>query len=141
MNQANINEWDKPMQDYIAALRAGTGETSTQYSLRYIGSMVGDILRTLLYGGVFAYPADTKNQDGKLRLLYEGAPMSMIMEQAGGKAITGFTRVMDIPPSKVHQRVPVILGSPDDVDECQKYYLESDDEKLRERCMSRLQEA
>jgi fructose-1,6-bisphosphatase I len=141
LNQANINEWDKPMQDYIKAVRSGNGQTGKNYSLRYIGSMVGDIHRTLLYGGIFAYPADTKNQDGKLRLLYEGAPMSMIMEQAGGKAITGYTRVMDIPPSKVHQRVPVILGSKEDVDECQKYYLDSDDAALKERCMRRMNTA
>ncbi|CAK9020713.1 6-bisphosphatase [Durusdinium trenchii] len=116
-NQGNINEWDQPMRDYIEAIRKGEGESKKPYSLRYIGSMVGDIHRTLLYGGIFAYPADKKNQDGKLRLLYEGAPMSFIMEQAGGKAITGHSRVLDIPPVGVHQRVPVILGSAEDVDE------------------------
>merc|ERR1711972_247393 len=126
------------MRQYIDAIKKGKGETGKPYSLRYIGSMVGDIHRTLLYGGIFAYPADKKNQDGKLRLLYEGAPMSMIMEQAGGKAITGHSRVLDIPPAKVHQRVPVVLGSADDVDECQKHYLESGDAELKERCMSRL---
>jgi len=141
LNQANINDWDEPMQKYVKAVRSGAGETGKPYSLRYIGSMVGDIHRTLLYGGIFAYPADTKNKDGKLRLLYEGAPMSMIMEQAGGKAVTGFTRVLDIPPVKVHQRVPVILGSPDDVDECQKYYFESNDAALRQSCEARLKTA
>eukprot|EP00440_Ansanella_granifera_P007103 gb/GFBE01007692.1/.p1 GENE.gb/GFBE01007692.1/~~gb/GFBE01007692.1/.p1 ORF type:complete len:106 (+),score=31.30 gb/GFBE01007692.1/:1-318(+) len=100
--------------------------------------MVGDIHRTLLYGGIFTYPADTKNQDGKLRLLYEGAPMSMIVEQAGGKAITGHSRVLDIPPVSVHQRVPVILGSSDDVDECKKYYDASTDPTLKERCERRM---
>jgi len=139
LNQANINEWDEPMQKYIQAIRSGSGESGKAYSLRYIGSMVGDIHRTLLYGGIFAYPADSKNQDGKLRLLYEGAPMSMIMEQAGGKAVTGHSRVLDIPPTKVHQRVPVILGSPEDVDECQKYYFESNDPVLKARCEARLQ--
>jgi len=140
-NQANIGEWDEPMKQYIDAIKQGKGETGKQYSLRYIGSMVGDIHRTLLYGGIFSYPADTKNQDGKLRLLYEGAPMSMIVEQAGGKAITGHSRVMDIPPVSVHQRVPVILGSAEDVDECKKYYDKSDDPKLKERCERRLQGA
>jgi len=133
LNQANIAQWDAPMIEYVKDIRAGKGETGKKYSLRYIGSMVGDIHRTLLYGGIFAYPADKKNQDGKLRLLYEGAPMSMIMEQAGGKAITGFGSVMEIQPSKVHQRVPVILGSAEDVDECQKYWLKSTDAALRER--------
>lgn len=138
LNQANIGAWDGPMRDYIRDIKAGKGETGVKYSLRYIGSMVGDVHRTLLYGGIFAYPADTKNKDGKLRLLYEAAPMSMILEQAGGKAITGFTDVMDIRPRKVHQRVPVILGSKEDVEECQKYFLNCGDPILKERCMSRL---
>lgn len=138
-NQGNINEWDQPMRDYIEAIRKGEGESKKPYSLRYIGSMVGDIHRTLLYGGIFAYPADKKNQDGKLRLLYEGAPMSFIMEQAGGKAITGHSRVLDIPPVGVHQRVPVILGSAEDVDECKKFFDSSDDPALKARCEKRLQ--
>lgn len=138
VNEANIFDWDAPMRDYIRDIQQGKGQTGKKYSLRYIGSMVGDVHRTLLYGGVFAYPADKKNQDGKLRLLYEAAPMSFIVEQAGGKSITGHSRVMDIPPVKVHQRVPIILGSMEDVEECQKYYDESDDPELKARCLSRL---
>jgi fructose-1,6-bisphosphatase I len=138
VNQANSHNWDKPMQDYIKDIQEGNGETKVPYALRYIGSMVGDVHRTLLYGGVFAYPADNKHKDGKLRLLYEGAPMAFILEQAGGKAITGHSRVMDIPPVNVHQRVPVILGSTEDVDECFKYYSKSDDPALKERCENRL---
>eukprot|EP00403_Amphidinium_massartii_P010412 CAMPEP_0178421046 /NCGR_PEP_ID=MMETSP0689_2-20121128/26448_1 /TAXON_ID=160604 /ORGANISM="Amphidinium massartii, Strain CS-259" /LENGTH=474 /DNA_ID=CAMNT_0020042551 /DNA_START=138 /DNA_END=1562 /DNA_ORIENTATION=- len=137
-NEANISEWDEPMRQYIRDIQQGKGETGKKYSLRYIGSMVGDVHRTLLYGGLFAYPADSKNQDGKLRLLYEAAPMSFIVEQAGGKSITGHSRVMDIPPVAVHQRVPIILGSKADVEECQKYYEKSDDPALKERCMKRL---
>merc|ERR1719356_264262 len=114
------------MRQYIRDIQNGKGETGKAYSLRYIGSMVGDVHRTLLYGGLFAYPADTKNPNGKLRLLYEAAPMSFIVEQAGGKSVTGHSRVMDIPPVEVHQRVPIILGSTEDVEECQKYYFESD---------------
>lgn len=139
LNQANRQEWDEPMRQYISAIQEGKGETGKPYSLRYIGSMVGDIHRTLLYGGIFAYPADTKNQDGKLRLLYEGAPMSFLMEQAGGKSITGHSRVLDIPPAKVHQRIPVIMGSKEDVEECQKFYEKSDDPVLKKRCENRLQ--
>merc|ERR1719436_1345656 len=138
MNQANFSQWDEPMKDYVNDIKSGAGETGKAYSLRYIGSMVGDIHRTLLYGGIFAYPADKKNKDGKLRLLYEGAPMAFILEQAGGKAITGHSRVLDIPPVSVHQRVPVILGSPEDVEECEKYYKASDDPTLKERCERRL---
>merc|ERR1712079_181292 len=138
VNQANMSQWDKPMQDYISDMMNGKGQTSTQYALRYIGSMVGDVHRTLLYGGVFAYPADSKNKNGKLRLLYEGAPMSFIVEQAGGKSITGHSRVMDIPPTGVHQRVPVILGSADDIDECYGYFDRCKDPELRARCENRL---
>lgn len=137
-NEANFDNWDQPMQDYIRSIQGGVGESGKKYSLRYIGSMVGDVHRTLLYGGIFAYPADAKNLDGKLRLLYEAAPMSFIVEQAGGKATTGHSRVMDIPPTGVHQRVPIILGSSEDVEECQKYYTKSKDPTLKARCEQRM---
>merc|ERR1711920_148681 len=97
--------------------------------------------RGVVDGGVFAYPADSKNANGKLRLLYEAAPMSFLMEQAGGKSITGHSRVMDIPPTNVHQRVPIIMGSPDDIDECYSYYDKSNDPKLIARCEARLKGA
>merc|ERR1719235_1954448 len=122
INEANYFDWDPALQTYVNNLKAGKGETGEKYSARYIGSMVGDIHRTLLYGGIFGYPGDAKNPDGKLRLLYEGAPMSFILEQAGGKSTTGSQRVMNIEPKKVHQRVPVFLGSADDVDEVTKVY-------------------
>merc|ERR1719395_299763 len=122
MNEANRNMWDTPLQKYIDDLQNGQGETGKRYTSRYIGSMVGDVHRTLLYGGLFGYPGDAKNPNGKLRLVYEGAPMSYILEQAGGKSTTGSQRVMDISPSAVHQRVPVFLGSPDDIDEVVKVY-------------------
>merc|ERR1719375_1518290 len=122
INEANYNDWDPALQTYVNNLKAGKGESGEKYSARYIGSMVGDIHRTLLYGGIFGYPGDAKNPDGKLRLLYEGAPMSFILEQAGGKSTTGSQRVMNIEPRAVHQRVPVFLGSPDDIDEVSKVY-------------------
>merc|ERR1712078_466533 len=121
MNEANYFDWDPKLQGYVDKLKKGEGETGTKYSSRYIGSMVGDVHRTLLYGGIFAYPGDKKNTNGKLRLLYEAAPMSMIFEQAGGKSITGpDNRVLDLVPEKVHQRCPVFIGSPEDVDELEK---------------------
>merc|ERR1712118_378112 len=122
VNEANRWLWDPELTEYITAIQKGEGETGKQYSARYIGSMVGDVHRTLLYGGIFGYPGDTKNPNGKLRLLYEGAPMSYLLEQAGGKSTTGSQRVMEITPNGVHQRVPVFLGSPDDVDEVSKVY-------------------
>ena len=115
INEANRWQWDEPLRNYVTALQKGEGETGKQYTARYLGSMVGDIHRTLLYGGIFGYPADTKNKNGKLRLLYEAAPMAYLVEQAGGLALTGKTRIMDLIPQQVHQRVPVILGSPRDV--------------------------
>jgi fructose-1,6-bisphosphatase I len=116
-NEANLEMWDSPMRKCVESWRMGTGKSGKTFSSRYIGSMVGDVHRTLLYGGVFGYPGDTKNPNGKLRLLYEGAPMSFIMEQAGGISTTGRKRVMEITPEVVHQRVPVIMGSKNVVQE------------------------
>lgn len=121
-NEANRHDWDVPLQTYINDLQQGLGETKQRYTSRYIGSMVADVHRTLLYGGVFGYPADQRNPNGKLRLLYEAAPMAFLLEQAGGRALTGHHRILDVMPESVHQRVPCILGSPQDVDECRKYY-------------------
>ena len=125
-NEANTPNWDTPLQDVVAGWKAGTGKSGKRFSSRYIGSMVGDVHRTLLYGGVFGYPGDTKNPNGKLRLLYEGAPMSFIVEQAGGLSTTGKERVMDISPEQVHQRVPVILGSKNDVQEVIDAYADAE---------------
>jgi fructose-1,6-bisphosphatase I len=123
-NEANTPNWDKPLQDVVTKWKSGTGRSGKKFSSRYIGSMVGDVHRTLLYGGVFGYPGDKKNLNGKLRLLYEGAPMSFIMEQAGGLSTTGTRRVMEIAPEIVHQRVPVIMGSKNDVQEVIDAYAE-----------------
>uniref|UniRef100_A0A3B3UHL1 Fructose-1,6-bisphosphatase 1 n=1 Tax=Poecilia latipinna TaxID=48699 RepID=A0A3B3UHL1_9TELE len=97
-------------------------DSSAPYGSRYIGSMVADVHRTLVYGGIFLYPANVKSPKGKLRLLYECNPMAFIMEQAGGKATTGSENVLDIQPTNIHQRVPVVLGSPDDVEEYLSIY-------------------
>lgn len=148
MNEANRPSWDAPLRAYIEDIQKGEGESGKQYSSRYIGSMVGDVHRTLLYGGLFGYPADRKNVNGKLRLLYEAAPMAYLVEQAGGLALTGKTRIMDLMPQNVHQRVPVILGSSEDVREMRKYYdaftgsntMDDSNEAaaIRARCFSRL---
>lgn len=93
-NEANRWEWERPLQDYVTDIQKGSGESKKQYSGRYIGSMVGDVHRTLLYGGIFGYPTTSKSPEGKLRLLYEAAPMSFLMEQAGGMSTTGRERIM-----------------------------------------------
>ena len=123
INEANRWQWDEPLRDYVTAIQQGEGQTGKQYTARYLGSMVGDIHRTLLYGGIFGYPADTKNKNGKLRLLYEAAPIAMLMEAAGGLAVGGDgERILDIEPEDVHQRVPCFFGSADDVMEMRSYY-------------------
>ena len=116
-NEANSASWDKPLKDVLSKWRKGTGKSGKTFSSRYVGSMVADVHRTLLYGGIFGYPGDAKNPNGKLRLLYEGAPMSFIVEQAGGLSTTGKQRVMEVQPEFVHQRVPIVMGSKEDVQE------------------------
>jgi fructose-1,6-bisphosphatase I len=92
------------------------------YSARYIGSMVADVHRTLLYGGIFGYPDDKKSAKGKLRLLYEAFPMAYLTEQAGGLATTGTGRVLDVVPGSIHERCPIWLGSKEDVEELMGFY-------------------
>jgi fructose-1,6-bisphosphatase I len=121
INEGNFVNWDENVQRYVQYLKEEDKTTSRPYSLRYIGTMVGDVHRTLLYGGIFAYPGDKKNPDGKLRLCYECNPMAYIIEQAGGRAINGKQRILDIKPSALHQRTPVFLGSEDDVNVCEKF--------------------
>lgn len=138
INEANRTNWDAPMQAYIEGLASGKNRGKKAYTSRYIGSMVGDVHRTLLYGGVFGYPADSKNVNGKLRLLYEAAPMSFLIEQAGGKSTTGLVRIMDISPKAVHQRVPLMMGGSDEIDELEELYRTMADEKLKKSQLDRL---
>ena len=114
-NEGNAANWSEGMQDYINFTKAPEGPGSKAYSARYIGSLVGDFHRTMLYGGVYGYPGDSKNPNGKLRLLYECAPMSFIAEQAGGAGSDGKGRVLEIVPEEVHQRVPLFTGSKKEV--------------------------
>lgn len=128
-NEANSPAWDPVLREYVDRLKTGRGKSGKKYSSRYIGSLVADVHRTLLYGGVFGYPGDAKNPNGKLRLLYECAPMSFIVEQAGGLATTGKERVMDVIPNEVHQRMPLIIGSKEDVQELLDMYAETEKEE------------
>ncbi|MEZ0323612.1 MAG: class 1 fructose-bisphosphatase [Hydrogenothermaceae bacterium] len=105
-NESNIKKWEpQSLVSYVEALK------EEGYTSRYIGSMVADVHRTLIKGGVFAYPADTKNKNGKLRLLYEASPMAFLITQAGGMATTGREDILNVKPTDIHQRVPVFLGS------------------------------
>jgi len=119
-NEGNMDLWDPSVQEYMKSLKNPDNWGGKPYSARYIGSLVGDFHRTMLYGGIYGYPGDKKNLNGKLRLLYECAPMSFLAEQAGGAGSTGSVRVLDIMPEKVHQRVPLFIGSKNEVE-----YLES----------------
>jgi len=115
-NEGNYMHWDAPIKDAIQFFKSG----KKPYSARYVGSMVADIHRTLLYGGIYLYPADNKSPKGKLRMLYEGIPMALIIEQAGGIASTGFfmgkiQRVMDLTPDSIHAKCPIIMGGPRDI--------------------------
>ncbi|CAG8480786.1 6827_t:CDS:2 [Acaulospora colombiana] len=121
VNEGNSKYWDEACTEYFQSLKSPP-EGKSPYSARYIGSMVADVHRTLLYGGLFAYPSDKKSKNGKLRLLYECFPMAFLVEQAGGKATTGTTRVLDVVPEEIHSRCPIFLGSKDDVDDVEKLY-------------------
>ncbi len=110
VNEANLEGFPKGYRDYVEWTHRN------QYSSRYIGSMVADVHRTLVNGGVFLYPPTKKHPSGKLRLLYEANPMSFLMEQAGGKSTTGSQRTMNVVPKQLHERTPLVMGSPDEVD-------------------------
>lgn len=116
INEGNTTKWDAPTLEYVQL------EQRRQHRGRYIGSMVSDVHRTLMYGGIFAYPADGNNPGGRLRLLYECNPMSYILEMAGGRATTGTERILDIQPTSLHQRAPIWLGSPQMVAEVESIY-------------------
>ncbi len=117
-NEGNANFWDEGTKRYINHLKEADSATGRPYSSRYIGSLVADFHRNLLYGGIFLYPIDYKDPNkpkGKLRLLYEASPLAFIVEQAGGMATTGKENIMDIVPTELHQRVPLIIGSKEDI--------------------------
>jgi fructose-1,6-bisphosphatase I len=123
-NEGNAKFWDEGTKKYISYLKEKDSATGRPYSLRYIGSLVADFHRNLLYGGIFLYPADYKDPKkpkGKLRLLYEASPLAFIVEQAGGMATTGKENIMDIEPTELHQKVPLIIGSKEDVLTYQKF--------------------
>lgn len=115
INEGYTKYWDKPTSEYIHHRKNPADENASPANARYIGSMVADVHRTLVYGGIFAYPAHSKSSKGKLRLLYEAAPMSFLIEKAGGMSTTGTERVLDVVPKSIHMRVPIWLGSKDDV--------------------------
>ena len=123
VNMSNYRFWQSPIQRYVDECLVGIeGEREKDFNMRWVASMVAEVHRILVRGGVFLYPVDTKNQSGKLRLMYEANPMSFIVEQAGGAATTGLLPIMEVEPTNIHQRVSVILGSKTEVDLIASYH-------------------
>jgi fructose-1,6-bisphosphatase I len=127
VNMSNQRHWEAPMQRYVSELLAGeSGPLEKNYNMRWIASMVADVHRILTRGGMFMYPRDNRDASmpGKLRLMYEANPMSFIIEQAGGAATDGSQRILEIQPTSLHQRVPVFLGSKEEVERVTAYHQE-----------------
>src|SRR5690606_21933020 len=116
VNEGNYINWFPNQRRLIEHLKGLDGKNKKPFSARYVGSMVADVHRTLLYGGLFMYPGDVKNPRGKLRLLYEAAPMAMILKHAGGRASDGTRDILDIQPTEIHEKTPLYLGSPEYMD-------------------------
>ncbi len=128
INMSNARHWDAPVKRYIDELVQGkSGPRGRDFNMRWVASMVADVHRILTRGGIFMYPVDAKCRDkgGRLRLLYEANPMSLIVEQAGGAASTGYERILDVQPLGLHQRVSVILGSRNEVERVVAYHREA----------------
>ncbi|KAI8871637.1 inositol phosphatase [Ramicandelaber brevisporus] len=126
VNEGNASLWDKATAAYFHSIKFPDPASGRKpYSARYIGSMVADVHRTFLYGGIFAYPADKKSKRGKLRMLYECFPMAFLVEQAGGKATTGIERVLAQQPQNIHERGPIFLGSLQDVEDVERIFAEN----------------
>jgi fructose-1,6-bisphosphatase I len=124
VNHGNFFAFDLPVKKYIDSCQKRTKENGGPYTQRYIGSMVADLHRTLIKGGIFMYPGTTDKPQGKLRLMYECNPFAFIIEVAGGKATSGTQRIVDIQPTTLHQRTPLFIGSKCMVEEIENYLAE-----------------
>ena len=125
INTSNARFWEPPVHRYVTECQAGkTGVRSRDFNMRWIASLVAEAHRILMRGGVFMYPKDTRDpqREGRLRLLYEANPIGLLVEQAGGLATTGYQRVMEVKPYALHQRVPLIMGSRDEVERIERYH-------------------
>ncbi len=134
INTSNARHWAPPVKRYIDECLAGTtGVRGKDFNMRWVASMVADVHRILCRGGIFLYPWDARDPDkpGKLRLLYEASPMAFLVEQAGGAATNGRQRILDLTPTKLHERVSVILGSKNEVERVTAYHAEADAQQHR----------
>jgi fructose-1,6-bisphosphatase I len=121
INEGNRSKWTPGVIEWVDMLKSSAAPGGKPYGLRYVGTLVADFHRTLLRGGIFAYPGDRTSPQGKLRLLYECAPLAFIAEAAGGAASTGTGRVLDVEPESLHQRVPLFIGSKEDVADAERF--------------------
>jgi fructose-1,6-bisphosphatase I len=121
VNEGNYHQWPEGTKKYFDYLKIKDTATGRPYSGRYSGCLVADVHRILLGGGVYLYPGELNKPEGKLRLLYEGNPLAWLMEQAGGKASTGTTRILDVEARQLHQRVPFVIGSANDVRDAEEF--------------------
>ncbi len=121
INEGNYTKWSSGLKKYVDDLKCDDNKRGRPYSARYVGSLVADFHRNLLYGGIFMYPGNKKNPNGKLRLLYEANPLAFIIEQAGGRATSGNERILEIVPLDLHQKTPLFIGSEEDVLEAEKF--------------------
>ncbi len=129
INMSNQRFWEPPMQAYVSDLLIGKeGTRGKDFNMRWIASMVADVHRIMTRGGIFIYPIDSKTRDkgGRLRLMYEANPMAFLIEQAGGAAHTGRQRMMEVKPAELHQRVPVFIGSKNEVETAVRYHRDFD---------------
>jgi fructose-1,6-bisphosphatase I len=125
INMSNVRHWEPPVKRYVDEMLAGkTGPLGKDFNMRWVASMVADVHRIMSRGGIFMYPRDAREPDkpGKLRLMYEGNPMSFLVEQAGGAATDGHRRILEVEPMKLHQRVAVFLGSRNEVERITSYH-------------------
>ncbi|KAH8801617.1 putative fructose-1,6-bisphosphatase [Xylogone sp. PMI_703] len=123
VNEGNSLYWEDPVKNYFNSLKYPTEANGKPYSARYIGSMVADAYRTLLYGGIFAYPADKKSPKGKLRILYECAPMALVFENAGGQALNSqMRRMLEVVPESIHDRSGIFMGSYDEIEKVKSFH-------------------
>jgi fructose-1,6-bisphosphatase I len=131
VNEGNYRKWSSVQRRFVDHLKGIDGTNAEPFAHRYVGSMVADVHRTLLYGGLFMYPADAADPNGKLRLLYEAAPMAMVVVQAGGRASDGSRDILDLEPTHLHQRVPVYLGSAEQVELAERWLAQSEQDRTR----------
>ncbi len=124
INSSNVRHWEQPVRSYIVDLKAGKdGPRGQDYNMRWIAAMVADAFRILVRGGVYLYPADARRgyDQGRLRLTYEANPVAFLIEQAGGRATDGTRRILEIQPESIHQRIPLVFGSANEVEMVDRY--------------------